>query len=139
MFSLPHFFIFGMNRSSYRRCSVKKGVLKNFAKFTGKNQCQSLRLWCRCFPVNFAKFLRTLFLRTLSDDCFWMNMVKIQGRIQNPVKQAFCYNSQRIKEKTQYLGWKTLSIGTFWYFLVYITGSMQSYSGWYFLILGPNT
>ena len=23
-------------------CSVKKGVLKNFAKFTGKHQCQSL-------------------------------------------------------------------------------------------------
>ena len=45
----------------------KKGVLKNFAKFTGKNQCESLffnkvvglkkRPWHRCFPVNFAKFL----------------------------------------------------------------------------------
>ena len=56
----------------------KKGVPKNFAKFTGKNQCQSLffnkvaslrpaallkkRLWHRCFPKNFAKFLRTPFL-----------------------------------------------------------------------------
>ena len=29
-------------RSSHRRCSVKKGVLKNFAKFTGKHLCQSL-------------------------------------------------------------------------------------------------
>ena len=65
-------------RSSHRRCSVctvKKGVLRNFAKFTGKHLCQSLflnkvaglkpatllkkRLWHRCFPVNFAKFLRT--------------------------------------------------------------------------------
>ena len=27
-----------------RRCSVKKGVLKNFAKFTGKQLCQSLFL-----------------------------------------------------------------------------------------------
>ena len=25
-----------------RRCSVKKGVLRNFAKFTGKHLCQSL-------------------------------------------------------------------------------------------------
>ena len=25
-----------------RRCSVEKGVLKNFAKFTGKHLCQSL-------------------------------------------------------------------------------------------------
>ena len=33
---------FGKNRSSHRRCSVKKGVLRNFAKFTGKDLCQSL-------------------------------------------------------------------------------------------------
>ena len=58
-----------------QRCSVKKGVLRNFTKFTGKHLCQSLffnkvaglrpatllkkRLWHRCFPVNFVKFLRT--------------------------------------------------------------------------------
>ena len=29
-------------RSSHRRCSVKKGVLRNFAKFTGKHLCQNL-------------------------------------------------------------------------------------------------
>ena len=28
-------------RSSYRRCSLKKGILKNFAKFTGKHLCRS--------------------------------------------------------------------------------------------------
>ena len=55
----------------------KKGVPRNFAKFTGKHLCQSpffnkvaglrpatllkKRLWHRCFPVNFAKFLRTPF------------------------------------------------------------------------------
>ena len=73
------------NRSSHQRCSVKKGVLKYFAKFTGKHLCQSLffykdaslkllrrtillkkRLWHRCFPVNFAKFLRTHFLQNTS-------------------------------------------------------------------------
>ena len=31
-----------IDRSSHWRYSVKKGVLKNFAKFTGKNLCQSL-------------------------------------------------------------------------------------------------
>ena len=57
------------------RCSVKKGVLRNFAKFTLKHLCQGLfcnkvagfrpatllkkRLWHRCFPINFAKYLRT--------------------------------------------------------------------------------
>ena len=29
-------------RSSHRECSMEKGVLKNFAKFTGKHQSQSL-------------------------------------------------------------------------------------------------
>ena len=29
-------------RSSHRRCSVKKGVLRNFAKFAEKHLCQSL-------------------------------------------------------------------------------------------------
>ena len=28
--------------SSHRRCSVKEGVLKNFAKFTGKHLCQRI-------------------------------------------------------------------------------------------------
>ena len=29
-------------RSSHRRCSVRKGVLRNFVKLTGKHLCQSL-------------------------------------------------------------------------------------------------
>ena len=61
-------------RSNHWRCSVR-----NFATLTGKHLCQSLflvklqtsspakmRLWHRCFPVNFAKFLRTPFLRSTS-------------------------------------------------------------------------
>ena len=55
----------------------KKVVVKNFAKLTGKHLCQTLffnkvttlfkkRLWRRCFPVNFAKFLRTPFLQNNS-------------------------------------------------------------------------
>ena len=60
-----------------RRCSMKKGLLKNFTKLTGKHLCQNLyfnkvaglkhatllkkRLWHRRFHVNFAKFLRTPF------------------------------------------------------------------------------
>ena len=60
----------------------KKGVLKNFAKLTGKHLCQSLffnkvadprlatflkkRLWNRYFSVSFAKISRTLFLQNTS-------------------------------------------------------------------------
>ena len=57
-------------RSSRPEVFYKKGVLRNFAKVTGKNLCQSLfikkRLWHSCFPVNFAKFLRTPFLQNTS-------------------------------------------------------------------------
>ena len=69
-------------RSSDRRCSIKKGVLRNFVKFTGKSLRQSLffnkvaglrcatllknRLWHRCFPVNFIKLLKTPFLKNTS-------------------------------------------------------------------------
>ena len=73
-------------RSSHRKCSVTRGVLRNFTKFTGKHLCQSLffnkvaglrpaillkkKLWHRCFPVNFRKFLRTPFLQSTSGGCF---------------------------------------------------------------------
>ena len=67
--------------SRHRRCSVKKCVLRNFAKFIGKDLCQSLsfkkvaglrpvtllkkRLWHRRFRVNFGKFLGTPFLQNI--------------------------------------------------------------------------
>ena len=34
--------VIGGKRSSHQRCSMKKGILRNFAKFTGKHLCQSL-------------------------------------------------------------------------------------------------
>ena len=56
----------------------KKGVLRNIAKLTEKHLRQGLfsnkvaglrpatllkkRLWYRCFPVNFVKFIRTTFV-----------------------------------------------------------------------------
>ena len=76
---------FKKNRNGHERCSKKKSVLWNFTKFRGKQLCQSLffnkvtglrpatllqkRLWHSCFPVNFAKFLRTPL-----DGCFWKKL-----------------------------------------------------------------
>ena len=63
----------------------KKGVLRNFAKFRVKHLCQRLflnkiaalrpatllkrSLWHRCFPLNFAKFLRTPFF---TEHVWWL-------------------------------------------------------------------
>ena len=85
----------GKYRSSHQMCSLKKGVLRNFAKFTGKHLCQSIffnkvaglrpptlskkRLWHMCFPVNFAKFLRTP---------FWQNP---SGRLFLKIKKYFTF------------------------------------------------
>ena len=63
----------GRYRNSRPEVFCKNGVLRNFAKFTGKHLYQSLffnkvlrpatllkkRLWHRYFSVNFAKLLRT--------------------------------------------------------------------------------
>ena len=55
----------------------KKRFLRNFATFLKKRgsglrpaTLLKKRLWHRCFPVNFAKFLRTPFLPTRLGDCF---------------------------------------------------------------------
>ena len=42
-------------RSSHQRCSIKKGVLREFAKFTGKGLCLSLFLIKLQEPCNFIK------------------------------------------------------------------------------------
>ena len=79
-------------RSSPPEVFCKKGVLKNFVKFTGKHLCQSLflnkvaglspatllkkRLWHRC-SMNFAKFLTTSFVI----EHFWWLLLKVIERI----------------------------------------------------------
>ena len=58
-----------ITRSSHRRCSLRKGVLRIFSEFTRKHLCQRLlkkSLWHRCFPMNLAP-LRTPFLQNTSE------------------------------------------------------------------------
>ena len=80
-------------RSSHLQVFYKIGVLKIFAKLTGKHLSRSLffskvtgltpafllkqRLQHRCFLVNFAKFLRTALLKNTSGGCFWPQYQKL--------------------------------------------------------------
>ena len=60
--------------SSHRKYSIKKGVLKNFASVQAPSTTLlKRRLWHRCFPVNFAKFLRTTFQQNISGWLFLDN------------------------------------------------------------------
>ena len=105
-------------RSSHRRCSVIKGALRNFAKFTGKHLCQ--RLWHRCFPVNFAKFLRTPFLQNTSDrlllEQFLLENSMFFVRVDSNSENLYTFllhkqdletskNLFKIQNKTPYLVW----------------------------------
>ena len=68
--------ILGKNRSSHRSCSVKKGVFKDFAKFTEKSVLESLfikkKRQPRCFPVKSAKSCEIceIFWRTSRNNWF---------------------------------------------------------------------
>ena len=87
------------NRSSHQRCSTKKGVLRNFAKFTGKHLYQRLffdslfrpatllkkRFWHTYFPVKFAKFLRASFF---TEHLQWLLLKKIIGRMFSSIEAA---------------------------------------------------
>ena len=83
-----HFFLRILSfkfRSSRPEVFCKKGVIRNFAKFTRKHLCQSLvikkvagrrpatllkkRPWHRSFRVNFVKFLRTPFF---TEHLWWL-------------------------------------------------------------------
>ena len=103
-------------RSNQQNCSIKKGDLKNFAIFTGKNLCQSLF------------FYKVVGLRPL-EDCFWTvpNVVNIITRIltliyQNPQRKV------KISEYSKVNHYKNTDREEVLNFTVDINITPQSYS-----------
>ena len=101
-----------LHRSSHQRCSMKKGVVKSFAKFTGKHLCQSpifskvaggacsfikKRLCHRCFPVSFAKFPRTPFLQNTSGRL--LSIVGCFSKNRTPVKNSFHFMKTELETR----------------------------------------
>ena len=77
-----------MLRSNRPEVFCKKGVLGNFAKFTGKHLCQintllKKRLWHSwCFLVNFAKFSRAPFF---IEHLWWMLLCVENQKLSNNI------------------------------------------------------
>ena len=130
----------------------KKDVLKNFAKSTGKRLCQSLffnrvvglrsatllkkKLWHRCFPVNFAKFLRTPFVQKTSGQLLiwttasetsntkYLELIKRRSKVQE--KNMSCERALNFDQwKSYYENYKLIRV---WLWLVYkFTENWQIY------------
>lgn len=83
------------NKGSRQEVLYKKSVFKNFTKLIGKKLCRSLFLikfqagslqrdWQKCFPINFANFLRTNILENICEglllhknDCFYRGITPL--------------------------------------------------------------
>ena len=133
-------------RSIHWRCSVKKGVLKYFAKLTAKRLYQSFffnkvaglrpapllkkRIWHRCFPVNFAKFLRIFFVQsTFGRLLLWttasettntkcLELIKRRSKVQE--KNMSCIRALNFGQ------WKTTYSGNYnWLWLALIMACLQ--------------
>ena len=126
-------------RSSRSEVFCEKCFIKNFAKFTGKHLFQSVvfnkvsglrpaallkkRLWHRCFPVNFAKFLRTAIfieylrlLLLLSNITFLMRSFKdknIQNQQVDHNKTSINDNGDINKQKKNLGGYLKTWMGIF--------------------------
>ena len=77
------FFYISIYRSNQRRCSVEKGVYKNFTNFIRKH---------RRFPVKFAKFLKTPILRNICERL----LLNLSGILRSSMKR-FLRNMQMEK------------------------------------------
>ena len=90
------------HRNNHRRCFIKKDVLQNSQENTdvGVSFQQSYfikkRLQQKFFPLNIAKYLRTLVLKKSANVCFWNEPI-----INNRVKYWFpwCRNIKWLKKK----------------------------------------
>ena len=54
-----------------QRCSVKKGVLKNFTNFTGKHLCQSLFFNKKTLAQVFPRKICEIYKNTFFIEHFW--------------------------------------------------------------------
>ena len=106
-------------RSSHRSCSVEKGVLRNFAKFTGKHLCHLFfnkialkkRLWhTHVFSCEFCKLSKNTFFvehlwATASVFILWINSLKRELQQQTP---GFHRKSKEVLKSDSHLPKKSL-------------------------------
>ena len=95
---MPFQVSFSRGRSNCPEVFCKKGVLRIFTKFTGKHLVQihifKQRIWHRCFPVNFVKFLRTSFF---IEHLLWLLLERSMKILQCTLLDVFDRASMKTK------------------------------------------
>ena len=97
--------IFLYLRSNHRRCSVSKGVLKNFAEWILQNSAKILQN-SQVFSCEFCEFFHNSFsYRTPPGDCFWI-LLPLQQLFTNcfSTQHLFLENSKKFK-RPWFLRW----------------------------------
>ena len=99
-------------RSSHQRCSMKKGVLRNFAKFTGKHLCQSNYIkketLAQVFSCEFCGISKiTFFNRTPLGDCLWI--LQLRTRFQTAMCCAQIYLDHKFQWPQEGLNCESLA------------------------------
>ena len=112
-------------RNSPPELFCKKCVLRNFGKSTERQLCQSRflnkvtglrpvkkkRLWNRCFPVNFVKFLKTPFF---IEHFWWLVLMYFNGRhVSHHIKTSTRRNGFHKKQCTDPIILKQIFYGIF--------------------------
>ena len=89
------------------------GGVQNSQENTGLRPPTSLkkRLWHRCFPVNFAKFIRT---PLFAEQFRWLLLRSVFRTQSNISDGAFCENSQRRNAESSILD---VWVGFYWVWL----------------------
>ena len=83
-----------ISRSHHQKCPVRKGVLRNLAKFTGKHLCQGLSF--KVFFCEFRKISKNTFSYKIPlGDCFWIS--------QHAFSKVFLF--QYTLQQFQYYDW----------------------------------
>ena len=132
---------------------LRKGVLRNFAKFTGKHLCQrpatllKKRPWHRCFLVNFVKFVRTPFSQNTSG---WL-LLKVSFNIFSNISKSPLewvgkgYNKDKITKVTyrfyfniNLFRWEICNIYYFQTNLIHVVNKKLQLV-WYMIIALVNT
>ena len=120
-----------IERSIGSQMFFKIVVLNIFVKFTGKQLCQRLvfnniaglkqRLLHRCFPVSFAKILRTTFLCNCNHNGIISNLIKstdnlqpnsINEKVNQQVKNSKLHVINNDNFKNKQLGKRGLNLNT---------------------------